>query len=55
MSDKLVYYAVVNFVSRTIENGAKLDNIVKKTIEFFSRDDILSTKRIMVDITIILA
>ena len=47
----LVYNAVLNFASRTMENGVKLDNIAKNAIEFFSRDDILNTKRIMVNIT----
>ena len=32
-------------------NGIKLDSIVKKTIEFFSHDDILNVKCIMADIT----
>jgi len=31
MSSELVYIVIRNFVSRTMENGVKLDNIVKKT------------------------
>ena len=47
MSEKLVWNAILNFMKRAIKAGNRSTEIVKKTIEFFKKDDINDAKTIL--------